>query len=228
MLKLKLQYFGHLMSRADSLEKTLMLGKTEGNRRRGWQRMRWLESITDSMDMHLSNLWETVKDRGAWWAAVHGAAKSWTWLSDWTATATCLPNVSLSIQFTPIKYVKAVMLLHIKATAISLVTSKGRYWLHTARRHNPKIHPEDLLSRTTCKTCCLSSVSLENRIWKQRWNLIEKAARVEREMRWARKRSSAGRSVLLQLSASPPSAKSPGRCFRKYVCSAMWDVSRQC
>ena len=73
MLKLKLQYFGHLMQRANSLEK--MLGKTESKRRRGWQRIRWLDSIIDSMDMNLSKLWETVKDRGAWRAAVHGIAK---------------------------------------------------------------------------------------------------------------------------------------------------------
>ena len=84
MLKLILQYFGHLMQRADSFEKTLMLWKIRGRRRRGWQRMRWLDDITDSMDMGLGGLRKLVMDREAWHTAVHGIAKIWTWLSDWT------------------------------------------------------------------------------------------------------------------------------------------------
>ena len=101
MLKLKLQYFGHLMWRADPLEKTLMLGNIEGRRRRGWQRRRCLDGITDSMDVSLGKLLELVMDREAWHAAFHGVTKSWTRLSNWTVLRQSILNCTFEICFYP-------------------------------------------------------------------------------------------------------------------------------
>ena len=109
MLKLKLQPFSHLMWRADSLEKTLMLGKIEGKRRRGWQRIKRLDSITDSVYRNLSKPWEKVKDRKAWCVAVHELAKSWTWLSNWTTTemSTLGTQILVSKHYSPLKWTRA-------------------------------------------------------------------------------------------------------------------------
>ena len=109
MLKLKLQYFSHLMRRTDSFEKTLMLGKIEGGRRRGWQRMRWLDGITNSMDMSLSKLQELVMDRGSWRATVHGVTKSQTRLSDWSEL-NC--HILTTLLFRPAYSLRSLIRLH--------------------------------------------------------------------------------------------------------------------